>query len=78
MPCWFLLLHMGEWESFGVCCLLPLDVLQASIGQWMAANGEGDGFSFMTHTFLVSLFLDCPPDMGFKCPNSSTVEVRPG
>ena len=29
-------------------------------------------------TFLVSLFLDCPPYLGIRCPNDTEVEVRSG
>jgi hypothetical protein len=27
-----------------------------------------DSYIYMTHPFLLSLFFDCPPNMGFRCP----------
>lgn len=30
---------------------------------------------YLSHSWLLSLFLDCPPNMGFTCPNATEVEV---
>jgi hypothetical protein len=29
----------------------------------------------MTHSWLVSMYLDCPPGLGFHCPNASAVSA---
>lgn len=39
----------------------------------MEANGQGDQFKYTTHSMLVSLFLNCPPNMGFDCPDAATL-----
>lgn len=39
----------------------------------MRAGGGEDRFKFMTHSWLVSMYLDCPVGLGFHCPNASAV-----
>ena len=41
---------------------------------WRAAGGGGaarGGLAWMTQPWLVSLFLECPPGLGFACPNAT-------
>jgi hypothetical protein len=40
----------------------------------MAASRHSPGFRYTTHSWLLSLFLDCPPGMGLLCPNATAVE----
>lgn len=54
-------------------CYLSRLCLQAAITKDMqAASPHGDRYVYTTHSFLISLFLDCPPGMGLQCPNSTT------
>lgn len=49
-------------------------VLQASIAAAMQrASPHGDRYVYTTHSYLLSLFLDCPPGMDLHCPNATTV-----
>jgi hypothetical protein len=51
----------------------PSSCLQAAIARDMQATSQhGDRYVYTTHSFLISLFLDCPPGMGLQCPNSTT------
>lgn len=34
----------------------------------MRRVGHGDSYVYTTHAYLLSLFLDCPPGMGLRCP----------
>ncbi|WIA20109.1 hypothetical protein OEZ85_005961 [Tetradesmus obliquus] len=36
-------------------------------------NTHGDRFRYLTHSWLISLFFDCPPGLGVKCPNATHV-----
>ena len=45
----------------------------ASVGAALRARGGHERLRWMTHTYLVSLFLDCPPGMGLACPNAAAV-----
>ncbi|EIE25882.1 hypothetical protein COCSUDRAFT_46416 [Coccomyxa subellipsoidea C-169] len=37
--------------------------------------GGTERMKYMTHSYLVSLFLDCPPNMGIRCPSRPAVEA---
>eukprot|EP00879_Flechtneria_rotunda_P010814 GHRR01011301.1.p1 GENE.GHRR01011301.1~~GHRR01011301.1.p1 ORF type:complete len:838 (+),score=278.05 GHRR01011301.1:406-2919(+) len=39
------------------------------------ANIGGDKFRYLTHSWLISLFLDCPPGIGVICPNAAELEA---
>ncbi len=36
---------------------------------------DGPRYSFMTHAWLVSMYLDCPPGLGFHCPNATAASA---
>ena len=44
-----------------------------SVGAALRARGGHERLRWMTHTYLVSLFLDCPPGMGLACPNAAAI-----
>lgn len=47
--------------------------MQATIAKQMdRVSPHGDRYIYTSHSFLLSLFLDCPPGMGLHCPNTST------
>eukprot|EP00775_Hariotina_reticulata_P006744 gene6744-6964_t len=51
---------------------LPLAV---DLYDWMGrVSPHQDRYVYTTHPFLISLFLDCPPGMGFNCPDAATRE----
>lgn len=53
--------------------LLTFCVLQAAIAKQMEGlSPHGDRYICTTHSYLISLFLDCPLGMGLNCPNSTT------
>lgn len=40
-------------------------------------NTHNDAFRYLTHSWLLSLFFDCPNGMGFRCPNATLLsDVR--
>lgn len=39
----------------------------------MRLIGHGNQYHYTTHSYLISLFLDCPPNMGLQCPDISSV-----
>ena len=41
--------------------------------QELRAAGGAAQLKFMTQSYLVSLFMDCPAGMGLHCPNASYV-----
>ena len=45
----------------------------AGVGAAIRARGGAERLRWMTHTYLVSLFLDCPPNMGLHCPNATAL-----
>jgi hypothetical protein len=30
---------------------------------------NGDRYTYLTHSYMISLFMDCPPHRGLPCPN---------
>ena len=38
--------------------------------QQLRAIDYKDGYTWMTHTYLLSLYFDCPPNMGLHCPTA--------
>jgi hypothetical protein len=40
-----------------------------------ALRGTSDPYTWMTQSWLVSMYLDCPPGLGFICPNASAVSA---
>ena len=44
------------------------------VGAALRARGGPERLRWMTHTYLVSLFLDCPPGMGLRCPSKAAVQ----
>ena len=34
-------------------------------------------FAITLQSWLISLFMDCPPNMGFICPSDTAKKVRP-
>ena len=50
--------------------------MQASIADDMRRfSPYGDRYIYTTHSWLVSMFLDCPLGMDLQCPNASTRAV---
>ena len=64
------------------------DVIDQALNQWIpdaitfaanlspfthAANPYDDTYVWTTHPWLLSLALDCPPHMGYRCPNQTAV-----
>jgi hypothetical protein len=47
--------------------------LAAGVGAALRARGGPERLRWMTHTYLVSLFLNCPPGMGLQCPNKAAI-----
>jgi hypothetical protein len=48
-------------------------LLQAKVAKDMQRlSPHGDRYIYTTHSYLLSLFLDCPTGMGLHCPNSTT------
>jgi hypothetical protein len=45
---------------------LPLAV---SLGQWFDGHRGEESHVYTTHSFLISLYLACPPHMGLHCPS---------
>eukprot|EP00884_Botryococcus_braunii_P018962 jgi/Botrbrau1/574/Bobra.0010s0040.1 len=43
------------------------------IAQELRDRGGPEQLKYMTHSWLVSMYLDCPPNMGWRCPNSTEV-----
>jgi hypothetical protein len=47
----------------------------AQLGQQLRNRPGGtERLAFLTHSWLVSLFLNCPARIGITCPNSTTVD----
>ncbi|KAK9798230.1 hypothetical protein WJX73_010911 [Symbiochloris irregularis] len=44
----------------------------ASTAQQLKEHGGDVQYSWMTHSWLVSLYLDCPTGMGLQCPNATS------
>lgn len=55
--------------------LCPLQINLAKQLQDSLDNPHGDRFRYMTHSWLLSLFFDCPPGLGVSCPNASEIEA---
>ena len=47
----------------------------ASIGAALRAQNGTDRLRWMTQSYLVSLFLDCPPGIGLNCPNGAAKDA---
>lgn len=44
------------------------------LDKWMRElDTKGDRYRYMTHSYLISLYLDCPPGMGIACPDAEAV-----
>jgi hypothetical protein len=41
---------------------------QIQLARWFERHGDGDGFRYLTHSWLISLFFDCPAAIGVTCP----------
>ncbi|KAL4420038.1 hypothetical protein ABPG77_001288 [Micractinium sp. CCAP 211/92] len=41
------------------------------VAQELRKRGGPERLVFLTHSWLVALYLDCPPHIGIKCPNST-------
>lgn len=56
------------------CCYAAATLLlQAQVAKDMQRHSpHGDRYTYTTHSYLLSLFLDCPTGMGLHCPNSTT------
>ena len=67
-----------------VCCLLICFKAKRSVSLSYASQGCVDGrhddywaeFSITMQSWLISLFMDCPPNMGFICPSDTAKKVR--
>ena len=45
------------------------------VGKELRDSGGKERLAWMTQTYLVSLFLSCPPDIGLHCPSDSAVSA---
>ena len=45
-----------------------------NISNELKQSGREERLVFTTHSYLVYLYLNCPPSMGFHCPSASEVE----
>jgi hypothetical protein len=45
----------------------------ATIGAELAAKGGGLGLRFMAQSWIVSLYVDCPPGAGLDCPDAAAL-----
>jgi hypothetical protein len=45
----------------------------ATIGAALEAKGGGLGLKFMAQSWIVSLYVDCPPGAGLDCPDSAAL-----
>eukprot|EP00053_Salpingoeca_punica_P002328 m.37251 g.37251 ORF g.37251 m.37251 type:complete len:723 (-) comp11520_c0_seq4:1207-3375(-) len=61
-----------ELENYKNYFLQAVDIAN-DFRQNPGQNGEGQIFT--THSFLVSLLLDCPPSMGFACPTQEEHDI---
>lgn len=43
----------------------------AALGAELARNASGPQLQFTAQSWLVSLYFDCPPGMGFRCPTAA-------
>jgi hypothetical protein len=43
------------------------------LGQQLRSRGGPERLAFLTHSWLVNLFLECPARIGIACPNATTV-----
>ena len=41
----------------------------------LVKSGRKERLVFTTHTYLVYLYLNCPPNMGIHCPNASSLAI---
>lgn len=46
---------------------------QLWLSEWLDTLGTGDKFVYTTHSWILSLYLDCPPNMGLACPPPGAV-----
>jgi hypothetical protein len=54
-------------------CCSPLQIKLAKQLQESPDNQHGDRFHYLTHSWLISLFFDCPPGLNVRCPNATHV-----
>ncbi|KIZ02961.1 hypothetical protein MNEG_4996 [Monoraphidium neglectum] len=40
------------------------------LARWFERHGDGDGFRYLTHSWLIALFFDCPARVGVTCPSA--------
>ncbi|KAL4451756.1 hypothetical protein ABPG75_007418 [Micractinium tetrahymenae] len=45
----------------------------ARLAQHVAARNGTERFAWLTHSWVLSLFFNCPAHIGLRCPNSTTV-----
>eukprot|EP01084_Bolivina_argentea_P311023 538316_1 len=38
------------------------------------ANSINSNYKFMTHSWLIDLFFDCPPNLGVRCPKNKEIK----
>jgi hypothetical protein len=62
---------VNEWFD----TYFPASIAASEKMRQLYPQPDGDRFTFMTHSWLVSMYLDCPSGLGFHCPNSSAVSA---
>eukprot|EP00043_Microstomoeca_roanoka_P020970 m.254644 g.254644 ORF g.254644 m.254644 type:complete len:721 (-) comp18355_c0_seq1:279-2441(-) len=62
----FALTAAGELDNYRKYLVEAQNI---SLQMKQMGNPKGAGLIFTTHPYVVSLLLDCPPAMGFTCPN---------
>jgi hypothetical protein len=48
----------------------PRSPKQIQLARWFERHGDGDGFRYLTHSWLIALFFDCPARVGVTCPSA--------
>eukprot|EP00055_Hartaetosiga_balthica_P011906 m.55775 g.55775 ORF g.55775 m.55775 type:complete len:723 (+) comp7771_c0_seq1:40-2208(+) len=54
--------------------LVEAQLISETLNQTLK-HPNGAGLIFTTHPYIVSLLLDCPPGMGFACPNDTERDI---
>eukprot|EP00882_Tetradesmus_deserticola_P031946 GHRQ01036134.1.p1 GENE.GHRQ01036134.1~~GHRQ01036134.1.p1 ORF type:complete len:114 (-),score=16.74 GHRQ01036134.1:227-568(-) len=58
-----------------LCCCMHCNV-QIKLAKQLQespVNQHVDRFRYLTHSWLLSLFFDCPPGLGVRCPNATHI-----
>lgn len=54
--------------------LLLVLVMRTQVGRVLRNSNGTARLKFTTQSYLVSLYLDCPPGMGLHCPDAQAID----